>query len=200
MVGKYQLSIEKFTKFDKEGLDEKKVGLYVNQLKTIMIEILTEFELLQIPEKYGDYEEIRGLSWKFVLNKNNIPTKEDVRKLISLCNNGIDAKDNGERLERERAAVAAAAAAAAAAAKAETDRLECERLECEKLMMSMCTCPITYEFMKNPVMCADGHSYEKSAIDEWFKYNDTSPLTNLRIPKTYFPNHALKNLSKTIKT
>ena len=30
-------------------------------------------------------------------------------------------------------------------------------------------CPITQEMMENPVLAADGHSYEYSAIHEWLK-------------------------------
>ena len=30
-------------------------------------------------------------------------------------------------------------------------------------------CPITMELMTEPVIAADGHSYEKAAIEEWLK-------------------------------
>ncbi|KAK9804850.1 hypothetical protein WJX72_008634 [[Myrmecia] bisecta] len=40
-------------------------------------------------------------------------------------------------------------------------------------------CPITQVFMTDPVIAADGHSYEKSAIEEWFSRHDTSPMTGL---------------------
>lgn len=30
-------------------------------------------------------------------------------------------------------------------------------------------CPLTQDIMNNPVMAADGHSYEQSAILEWLK-------------------------------
>lgn len=40
-------------------------------------------------------------------------------------------------------------------------------------------CPITHEIMINPVVAADGYSYEHSAIKEWFDNgNNTSPMTN----------------------
>ena len=32
--------------------------------------------------------------------------------------------------------------------------------------------------MQDPVVAADGYSYEKSAIGEWLKNNNTSPITN----------------------
>lgn len=39
------------------------------------------------------------------------------------------------------------------------------------------TCPITLEVMKEPVVAADGYSYEKNAIKKWLKKNTTSPVT-----------------------
>ena len=30
-----------------------------------------------------------------------------------------------------------------------------------------CICPITHEVMEDPVVCADGHSYERAAITQW---------------------------------
>merc|ERR1712187_786193 len=43
-------------------------------------------------------------------------------------------------------------------------------------------CPITHELMVDPVMLDDGHSYERTAIEEWLKDNDTSPNTGERLP------------------
>ena len=55
-------------------------------------------------------------------------------------------------------------------------------------------CPITCEIMQSPVICADGHSYEESAILEWFKRSDRSPKTGLPLAnKTLIPNIALRN-------
>jgi SUMO ligase MMS21 Smc5/6 complex component len=31
------------------------------------------------------------------------------------------------------------------------------------------TCPITLRIMEDPVMAADGHTYERSAIQEWIE-------------------------------
>ena len=54
-------------------------------------------------------------------------------------------------------------------------------------------CCITGELMKDPVMCSDGHSYERQAIENWFQNNDTSPLTGARLDhKMLLPNHALR--------
>ena len=55
-------------------------------------------------------------------------------------------------------------------------------------------CPITLRIMKNPVVAADGRSYERAAIKKWFKKHSTSPTTNLPISKILYPNIQLKNL------
>ncbi|KAF7667905.1 hypothetical protein LDENG_00041490 [Lucifuga dentata] len=55
-------------------------------------------------------------------------------------------------------------------------------------------CPITRELMKEPVMAADGYSYEKEAIEKWINTkNRSSPMTNLPLLTTLLtPNHTLK--------
>ena len=54
-------------------------------------------------------------------------------------------------------------------------------------------CPIGYEVMVDPVVCADGHTYERSNIERWLKQSNRSPKTNLSLRNTeLFPNLALK--------
>eukprot|EP00908_Phaeocystis_cordata_P010072 Transcript_20916.p2 GENE.Transcript_20916~~Transcript_20916.p2 ORF type:complete len:375 (+),score=152.16 Transcript_20916:242-1366(+) len=49
--------------------------------------------------------------------------------------------------------------------------------------------------MEDPVVCADGHSYERGAIEKWLQTRQTSPSTNAPLPhKNLVPNHALRNL------
>lgn len=57
-----------------------------------------------------------------------------------------------------------------------------------------CTCPITGEVMTDPVVAADGHSYERKAIAAWFALGKrTSPKTNESLPRQdLLPNHALR--------
>jgi len=56
-------------------------------------------------------------------------------------------------------------------------------------------CPITTEIMKDPVVCEDGHSYERQAITDWFnRGNTTSPLTRQQIFGTLVPNLNLRSL------
>ncbi len=38
------------------------------------------------------------------------------------------------------------------------------------------------EPMLHPVVTADGHTYERAAIEAWLEQHDTSPLTNERLP------------------
>ncbi|XP_059208038.1 WD repeat, SAM and U-box domain-containing protein 1 [Centropristis striata] len=55
-------------------------------------------------------------------------------------------------------------------------------------------CPITRELMKEPVIAADGYSYERDAIESWINTkNRSSPMTNLPLLTTLLtPNHTLK--------
>ena len=56
-------------------------------------------------------------------------------------------------------------------------------------------CPITLEVMRNPVVAADGHSYEREAISEYLRINAhaKSPSTGLPLKnKDLFDNHSLK--------
>ena len=54
-------------------------------------------------------------------------------------------------------------------------------------------CPITTEVMSDPVMAADGHAYERTAIERWLATKSTSPMTGEALQHTHtFPNHALR--------
>ena len=54
-------------------------------------------------------------------------------------------------------------------------------------------CPITTEVMSDPVMAADGHSYERSAIERWLATKSTSPLTGSELEhRILIPNHTLR--------
>ncbi|XP_073726910.1 WD repeat, SAM and U-box domain-containing protein 1 [Misgurnus anguillicaudatus] len=55
-------------------------------------------------------------------------------------------------------------------------------------------CPITREVMKDPVIAADGYSYEREAIESWINMKSrTSPMTNLPLQTTLLtPNRTLK--------
>lgn len=56
-------------------------------------------------------------------------------------------------------------------------------------------CPLTGLPMKDPVILADGHSYERAAIQNSLKENAISPVTKeLLSTKEIFPNHTLKSV------
>jgi len=58
-------------------------------------------------------------------------------------------------------------------------------------------CPITDELMLDPVLCADGHSYERANIQAWLENHDTSPLTGVALEhKLLVPNHALRKVAE----
>ena len=54
-------------------------------------------------------------------------------------------------------------------------------------------CPITTEVMSDPVMAADGHAYERTAIERWLATKSTSPLTGGALEHSILvPNHMLR--------
>ncbi|KAK7485836.1 hypothetical protein BaRGS_00022936, partial [Batillaria attramentaria] len=57
-------------------------------------------------------------------------------------------------------------------------------------------CPITREVMKDPVIAADGYTYDRSAIRAWLESGkDRSPMTNAVLAhKNLIPNRTLKML------
>nr|XP_047136353.1 formin-like protein 7 [Hydra vulgaris] len=57
-------------------------------------------------------------------------------------------------------------------------------------------CPITMDVMVDPVIIADGFTYEKESIMKWFSSGKaTSPMTNLSLSHMYLiPNRSLKTL------
>ncbi len=59
----------------------------------------------------------------------------------------------------------------------------------------MSICPITQQPFVDPVITSDGHTYERSAIQQWFDTGKrTSPVTGALLPNTtLIPNHALRS-------
>ncbi|KAK1306143.1 U-box domain-containing protein 52 [Acorus calamus] len=53
-------------------------------------------------------------------------------------------------------------------------------------------CPILKEVMDDPCVASDGYTYDRKAIETWFRMNDKSPMTNLYLPsKALIPNRTL---------
>ncbi|XP_033105844.1 WD repeat, SAM and U-box domain-containing protein 1-like [Anneissia japonica] len=56
-------------------------------------------------------------------------------------------------------------------------------------------CPITREVMKDPVICADGFTYERTSIESWLRKNNSSPMTNSPLVNCHLtPNRSLKTI------
>ena len=67
----------------------------------------------------------------------------------------------------------------------------CNGRSCGALPGMPC-CPITGLPMIEPVVCADGHTYERHAISRWLLSSNRSPLTGAVLPHTELaPNYLL---------
>ena len=67
--------------------------------------------------------------------------------------------------------------------------------------MGIPICPITQDIMKEPVIDREGNTYEKSAILEWLKSRNTSPVTRSVISALELvPNRALLDCTTTTTT
>ena len=59
-------------------------------------------------------------------------------------------------------------------------------------------CPITQDVMREPVIDKEGNTYEKSAILEWLKTSNISPITrNVISASELIPNRALIQSTST---
>jgi hypothetical protein len=56
-------------------------------------------------------------------------------------------------------------------------------------------CPISLEPMVDPVVVVEsGQTYERAAIEQWFRTHDTDPVSNVNLTsKKVSPNHALRH-------
>lgn len=70
-------------------------------------------------------------------------------------------------------------------------------LECSdnSFVQKLLCCPITKEPMDSPTIAADGHTYEKAAIEAWVRCNNTSPVTGCVMAHSrLLPNVAIRSL------
>lgn len=73
--------------------------------------------------------------------------------------------------------------------------IECKKREHLKPVPYEFLCCISKEIMSAPVVCADGHTYDRENIEKWLHDNDTSPMTGAVLSNKYFaPNHVLRSL------
>ena len=115
-------------------------------------------------------------------------------------------REDARRVARAAAAAAEAAAVARAAAVLSKARASggaggsggpAGALEASKAVevLHEYKCPITAEIMTDPVCTADGFTYERTAIAEWLRTNDTSPSTGVRLAcKSLVPNITVRCL------
>jgi hypothetical protein len=83
----------------------------------------------------------------------------------------------------------ASTSAAAAAPAAPVD-------ETRSMILNEFKCPLTHRKFRDPVVAADGFSYERRAIEDLWRTlgESVSPATGEPIPDTLVPNRALQNL------
>ncbi|GIL87020.1 hypothetical protein Vretifemale_15186 [Volvox reticuliferus] len=61
-------------------------------------------------------------------------------------------------------------------------------------------CPITQEPLVDPVVAADGNTYERLAITAWLEQHDTSPLTNeVLAHKGLTPNNLVRKIAEELQ-
>lgn len=60
-------------------------------------------------------------------------------------------------------------------------------------------CPITHDVLRDPVSTLDGYTYERQAIEEWFRTSSKSPVTGQILPTTQLiPNQSVRTLLRTL--
>jgi len=73
----------------------------------------------------------------------------------------------------------------AVAAEAAEQQIEMITEAAAEMIGESFLCPITFEIIREPAICIDGHSYEKAAIAEWLKAGHAqSPRTNEPLEST----------------
>ena len=60
-------------------------------------------------------------------------------------------------------------------------------------------CPISYEVMTDPVILADGFTYERAVIQQWLASTNRSPMTNQELEhRGMIPNRALRDVIRGV--
>ena len=64
-----------------------------------------------------------------------------------------------------------------------------------KKMSKHLLCGLTQKLMVDPVVGADGKTYERAAIEQWLSVSNVSPKTNVNLEsRRLIPNHALRQV------
>lgn len=104
-------------------------------------------------------------------------------------------------LQQQQQQQLAHAHAHAPAASAQVSQLELlmQSFDLEEDEIEAFVCPITHERLRDPVVAADGYTYERVAIESWLSRNSTSPLTNLELEdKVLIPNLTLAQAMRAV--
>ena len=157
---------ERIRKIKEEEVERLRI---LNEKKRINIEIQIENDRL----KEIRLESLRAIKAQeeFRINQE----KEDER-----------IKEEKEKLEEERIAINVE--------QRNISTAKAKLRENEEAVMEY-SCPITLGVMEDPVVAADGRTYERIAITKWLETHGTSPATNLPLSSTtLIPNIQLRNL------
>lgn len=67
-------------------------------------------------------------------------------------------------------------------------------------LRSLCTCPVTHALFRDPVVAADGHTYERRAVAEWLQRGNTRSIrTNDDMPCTsVVPNYSMRWIAEWV--
>ena len=74
------------------------------------------------------------------------------------------------------------------------DMREADASKAMRQLDELFSCHITKELFKDPVICSNGHTFERKAIEQWLLLNQTCPKSRDRISSILVPNHALRNV------
>ncbi|CAF3680297.1 unnamed protein product [Rotaria socialis] len=70
----------------------------------------------------------------------------------------------------------------------------------EKNLLNSITCCITKAILRDPVVAADGFTYEREAITKWFETSNRSPMTNQELEDLELkPNFAIKSILQALQ-
>ncbi|KAL9653626.1 hypothetical protein ABK040_000543 [Willaertia magna] len=73
------------------------------------------------------------------------------------------------------------------------DNIE-KQIEQWKEKLNKYICPISQQLMIDPVIIESGHTFERSSIEQWLKFNNTCPITRSTLNVKFFtPNFGLKS-------
>ncbi|KAK9804342.1 hypothetical protein WJX72_008202 [[Myrmecia] bisecta] len=96
--------------------------------------------------------------------------------------------------QRQKAKAKQKQAAADVQAPSQRPLSAAEEAQRAELQDTLC-CPITQVLFQDPVVAADGYTYERSAITDWLRCRNTSPMTNTVLPdRKLTPNRQAKAL------